>query len=199
MSNFDDISDPLGQRLADGLERLQAVARQLDWQAADAKRLTPTQADILRFVARRPDGVRLMTAAAHAGIRNATASEVVGALERKGYVKKLPDPEDGRAVLIRITGEGAALAGGWPQSYGTVIESLSKGEQEELLALVVRMIRDLHQKNLIAPQRTCVTCRHFRENQRPADDKPHYCAFVGAYMADRHLRIDCTDHEEKAA
>jgi DNA-binding MarR family transcriptional regulator len=38
-----------------------------------------------------------------------TASRVVGALERKGYVVRRPDPADGRAVVLETTGAGTAL------------------------------------------------------------------------------------------
>ena len=82
--SFDEITEPLDRRLADGLTRLAAVARQLDWQSAEAAGLSPTQADILRFVASRPAGARLTAAAAHAGVRKATASDAVTALERAG-------------------------------------------------------------------------------------------------------------------
>ena len=195
MSLFDDISDPLSQRLADGLARLGAVARQLDWQTGETEGLTPTQADILHFISRRPEGVRLSAAAAHAGVRNATASDAVTALERKNLVRKYPDPEDGRAVILKITVEGGALAKRWPQSYGTVIGGLDAAEQEVLLGLVVKMIRNLQREDLIAPQRTCVTCKYFQENVAPGSGQPHYCAFVDAPMGDRHLRIDCPEHE----
>jgi hypothetical protein len=49
--------------LADGLTPLAAVARQLDWQSAESAGLSPTQAEILRFVANRPAGARLTAAA----------------------------------------------------------------------------------------------------------------------------------------
>jgi hypothetical protein len=48
---------------------------------------------------------------------------------------------------------------------------------------------------LLAPQRTCVTGRHFRENVAPGTSTPHFCAFVDAPMAERHLRVDCAEHE----
>ena len=76
---FDQISEPLALRLADGLTRLAAVARQLDWQAAASAGLSPTQADMLHFVANRPEGARLTAAATHAGVRKATASDAVAA------------------------------------------------------------------------------------------------------------------------
>lgn len=195
---FDRITEPLDRRLADGLTRLAAVARQLDWEAAQSAGLSPTQADILRFVASRPNGARLTAAAAHAGIRKATASDAVAALKRKALVRKSGDASDGRALALKATAKGNRVAQAWPSSFAPVIAGLSATEQESLLGLVIKVIRQLQQRELIAPQRTCVTCRHFRENVSPGTSTPHYCAFVGAPMAARHLRVDCAEHEVAA-
>ncbi|MCB1677857.1 MAG: winged helix-turn-helix transcriptional regulator [Halioglobus sp.] len=197
-TRFDTITEPLERRLADGLTRLAAVARQLDWQAAAAAGLSPTQADILRFVASRPQGARLTAAAAHSGVRKATASDAVAALERKALLRKQADVADGRAVALQATSRGQRVAGDWPASFRPVVQGLSGAEQELLLGLVIKMIRQLQQRELIAPQRTCVSCRYFRENVAPGTDTPHYCAFVGAPMAERHLRVDCAEHEPAA-
>jgi DNA-binding MarR family transcriptional regulator len=193
--NFDQITEPLDRRLADGLTRLAAGARQLDWQAAEAAGLSPTQADILRFVANRPAGARLTDAAAHVGVRKATASDAVSALERKALVRKYADTTDGRAVALKVTARGHQVARDWPSNFAPIVAGLNQAEQEALLGLVVKMIRYLQQRRLIAPQRTCVTCRHFRENVAPGTGTPHFCALVGAQMAERHLRVDCAEHE----
>jgi len=192
---FDEITQPLDQRLADGLTRLAAVARQIDWQAAQLAGLSPTQADLLHFVSTRPEGVRLTAAAAHIGVSKATASDAVATLERKALVRKFADASDGRAVALKTTAKGNTAAEAWPSSFVPVVEGLSGAEQELLLGLVVKMIRQLQLRQLIAPQRTCVSCRHFRENVAPGAAAPHYCAFVGAPMAQRHLRVDCAEHE----
>lgn len=199
MNYFDDPSDPLASRLADGLTRLAAVARQLDWQAAEAAGLTPTQTEILALLDRRPEGVRLGEAAAHLGVRGATASDAVAALLRKGMVARQADAQDGRAVRLVLTGRGRDLASRRVPGFAAVVAGLSPEEQARALALVVRMIRDLLRRELIAPQRSCVTCRHFRESVAPGSNTPHFCAFVGAPMADRHLRLDCPDHQPAAA
>jgi DNA-binding MarR family transcriptional regulator len=196
--NFDQITEPLERRLADGLTRLAAVARQLDWQAAASAGLSPTQADILRFVAGRPQGARLTAAAAHAGIRKATASDAVAALERKALVRKYADAAGGRAIALKATPKGQRVAQAWPSSFAPVVAGLAPPEQEALLGLVVAMIRQLQQRGLIAPQRTCVSCRHFRRNAAPGTSTPHFCAFVGAPMAERHLRVDCAEHASAA-
>ena len=195
---FDEITDPIERRLADGLTRLAAVARQLDWQTAADAGLSPTQADILRFVASRPKGARLTAVAAHIGVRKATASDAVSTLETKSLIRKHPDASDRRATALKSTAKGERVAAEWPSSFGPVLEGLSTSEQETLLALVVKMIRQLQLRELIAPQRTCVSCRHFRENVAPGTASPHYCALVGARMAERHLRLDCPEHESAA-
>ncbi|MEZ5566878.1 MAG: MarR family winged helix-turn-helix transcriptional regulator [Halioglobus sp.] len=195
---FDQITEPLDSRLADGLTRLAAVARQLDWETAESAGLSPTQADILRFVSSRPEGARLTAAAAHIGVRKATASDAVASLERKSLVRKYPDASDGRAMALKATAKGRKVAQTWPNSFGPIVACLSDTEQEALLGMVIKMIRQLQQRQLIAPLRTCVTCRHFRENVAPGTATPHYCAFVGATMAERHLRVDCTEHESAA-
>lgn len=195
---FDEITNPIERRLADGLTRLAAVARQLDWQTAAEAGLSPTQADILRFVANRPGGARLTAVAAHVGVRKATASDAVSTLEIKSLIRKQADAQDGRAVALKVTAKGARVATAWPSSFEPVVEGLSSDEQETLLALVIKMIRQLQHRELIAPQRTCVTCRHFRENVAPGTTSPHFCALVGAPMAERHLRVDCPEHESAA-
>ncbi len=196
--SFDNITEPLDQRLADGLTRLATVARQLDWRAGESTGLSPTQADILRFVASRHEGVRLTAAAAHAGIRKATASDAVTTLETKSLLRKQADATDGRAIALKATAKGRQIAMKWPSGFRPVVEGLTESEQESLLTLVVKMIRQLQQRQLIAPQRTCVSCRFFRENSAPGTSTPHFCTFVGAPMADRHLRVDCPEHESAA-
>lgn len=53
-----------------------------------------------------PDGSRLTDLAEQAQITKQTASLLVAALEREGFVQRVPDPADGRARLIRFTEKG---------------------------------------------------------------------------------------------
>ncbi len=195
---FDQISEPLELRLADGLTRLAAVARQLDWQAAATTGLSPTQIDILRFVANRAEGVRLTATAAHVGVSKPTASDAVTTLENKGLLRKYADASDARAVTLKATSSGLDIAQSWPRSFAPVVAGLKQTEHEVLHGLVIKMIRQLQRRQLIAPQRTCVACRHFRENVAPGARSRHFCALVGAPMGDRHLRVDCAEYEPAA-
>jgi DNA-binding MarR family transcriptional regulator len=55
-----------------------------------------------------PDGTRLTELAEQARITKQTAGFLVDQLERAGYVRRVPDPADARARLVRIAPRGEA-------------------------------------------------------------------------------------------
>jgi DNA-binding MarR family transcriptional regulator len=58
-------------------------------------------------------GSRLTDLAERSGLTKQAVGEAVAELERKGYLERVPDPEDGRAKIIKLTQRGvdAALTG----------------------------------------------------------------------------------------
>jgi DNA-binding MarR family transcriptional regulator len=54
-------------------------------------------------------GMRVSDLARRAQITKQSMAELVGHLERHGYVERVPDPDDRRAKLIRTTARGLAL------------------------------------------------------------------------------------------
>lgn len=73
--------------------------------AAGFDDFTPAQARVFQRIA--PTGSRLTDLAAQAGITKQSAGFLVDQLERAGYVRRVPDPADGRARLVRIAQRGA--------------------------------------------------------------------------------------------
>ena len=53
-----------------------------------------------------PDGTRLTVLAARAGMTHQSMGELVGTLERRGYLARRSDPSDGRATLVLLTDRG---------------------------------------------------------------------------------------------
>src|SRR5688572_11073733 len=51
-------------------------------------------------------GSRLTDLAADAGLTKQAVGEAVTELERLGYVTRVPDPQDGRAKIIKLTDRG---------------------------------------------------------------------------------------------
>jgi DNA-binding MarR family transcriptional regulator len=66
--------------------------------------LRPSHAAALLLVDR--SGSRLTDLAARAGVTRQAMMQVVDALARSGSVRRMPDPVDGRAKLVRLTARG---------------------------------------------------------------------------------------------
>ena len=66
--------------------------------------VTPAQARLAQRIT--DEGSRLTDLAESAQVTKQTASLLVAALEREGFVERVPDPQDGRARLIRLTERG---------------------------------------------------------------------------------------------
>jgi DNA-binding MarR family transcriptional regulator len=70
--------------------------------------VTVAQARLAQRIAE--DGTRLTELADRAGVTKQTASLLVAALEREGFVERVPDPADGRARLIQLSSRGREAA-----------------------------------------------------------------------------------------
>lgn len=55
------------------------------------------------------DGLRPSELADRAGITKQSVNDLLGHLERQGYLERLPDSDDGRARVIRLTSKGRRL------------------------------------------------------------------------------------------
>jgi DNA-binding MarR family transcriptional regulator len=66
--------------------------------------IRPTHGCVFRFV--RDEGMRLTELAEHACMTKQSCGELVDDLVKLGYVERIPDPEDRRAKLIRLTERG---------------------------------------------------------------------------------------------
>ena len=71
-------------------------------------------------------------------------------LEQAGLVRRLPDPEDRRGVLVELTKEGQQA---WKKTLGVqaakeslIADALSKDEQRELNALLRKMMREFERR-----------------------------------------------------
>lgn len=72
--------------------------------AAGYDDFTPAQAKVFQRIG--PDGTRLTELAEAAQVTKQTAGFLVDQLERSGYVRRVPDPTDARARLVKIAPRG---------------------------------------------------------------------------------------------
>jgi len=105
--------------------------------------IRPTHGCVFRFV--RGPGMRLTVLAEMAGMTKQSVGEVVDDLVARGYVKRIPDPEDKRAKLICLTerGERAQATGlalfakvekQWAERYGAKRTAQLRELLEEIAA-----------------------------------------------------------------
>jgi DNA-binding MarR family transcriptional regulator len=86
----------------------------------------------------QPEGSRLTYLAERANMTKQSVGEVTTELERLGYVERVPDPNDGRAKIIRLTERGRAA-----QSLGLgIIEQIEQDWAERYGVDRVAALRD---------------------------------------------------------
>lgn len=113
------------EELYDALEDLLRVYQFRDRDRICCFDISVSQCYALEGLVRR-GSMTLNELAAYLYLDKSTASRVVDALERKGYVARLPHPKDRRASLLEATPEGRELE-------GKIRESIL-AEERELLA-----------------------------------------------------------------
>ncbi|MFK0384018.1 MarR family winged helix-turn-helix transcriptional regulator [Agrobacterium sp. NPDC090273] len=185
-------------RIREGLSRIAMVMRADDWNRAKLAGINPTQLSILELLEGRKGGLSVKDIALHLAVSQPTATDSIGALERKGYVEKRQTANDRRGVSVGLTSEGVAAlrAGGTVEGDAEQATGVLGGqEQEELLLTLVKMIRSLQEREAIPIQRMCASCRYFAPFVHTDAARPHHCNFVDAAFGQRELRIDCRDHE----
>lgn len=121
-----------------------AVMRRL--QAGPAFRnLAVNEYDVLFTLSRCPSGwLRLNELNDHVLLSQSSLSRLVDRLEKRGLVERMPAPDDGRGVLLRLTEEGAALQKEIGREHVRDIAelvgpALTAGEQRELLRLTEKL------------------------------------------------------------
>ena len=106
-------------------------------QAASVRRLQPTQMLVLSELAMHGP-MRIGEIAVRALCSQPTATTVVTGLEAAGLVHREPDPADGRATIVELTGSGRemiiSMAHGEAELLSDRLAQLTQSEQELLLA-----------------------------------------------------------------
>ena len=108
------------------------------------KKLSGPRVGIL-FKVQAAGAIRMGDLATKLGVAPRTVTEIVDGLERDGFLKRVPDPTDRRALLIELTPEIKAdfnkIAGIRKEFFEEVFSVLSTEEQDELQRLLVKLLQ----------------------------------------------------------
>jgi DNA-binding MarR family transcriptional regulator len=121
-----------------------AVMRRL--QSGPAFRtLAVNEYDVLFTLSRCPSGwLRLNELNDNVLLSQSSLSRLVDRLEKRGLVERMPAPDDGRGVLLKLTEEGAAVQKEIGREHvrdiaELVAPALTAAEQRELLRLTEKL------------------------------------------------------------
>jgi DNA-binding MarR family transcriptional regulator len=187
-------------KLAAALERVGQALRVQMWDMARQHGLSPTQLQVLlRLASDPPARRRIGVLAGELDVTHPTVSDAVAVLRRKGLVDREPGS---RKAPLSLSARGRAVAAGlaeWDERTRQRLADLPVGDKHATLRLLLELIAGLQRSGAITVARMCVTCRFFRRDAHPNSARPHHCALVDAPMGGGELRIDCAEHEPRAA
>ncbi len=82
--------------------------------------------------------------ASHLGLDKSSMSGAVGRAERRGLVSRVPDPQDGRSVRVRLEPSGRALLEAASERFEGdakhVLATLTDRQREQWTSLTVRLL-----------------------------------------------------------
>jgi DNA-binding MarR family transcriptional regulator len=189
----------VGSKVVASLERLSQVFRVLLREEAQEHDLSPVQAQFLVHLLFHDIELRRVSRLAEEfNLTQATVSDAVSTLVRKGLIRREPWPEDKRVITLRLTPAGRKLAdelSTWANTVKEHLNSSSPEEKEIVMRFLMRLITSLQKSGVITVSRMCITCRFFRRDEHPGSESPHHCALLDVPPSGPDLRIDCPEHE----
>jgi DNA-binding MarR family transcriptional regulator len=94
------------------------------WIAASGfEGIQPAHSAVIQPLWETPEGARITTLARASRITKQSMSALVSELEAAGYVERVADPDDARAVRVRLTARGRA--------YGRAVRAFSREIEAE--------------------------------------------------------------------
>jgi DNA-binding MarR family transcriptional regulator len=187
-------------KLVAALERVGQALRVQMWDTAKQHGLSPTQLHVLlRLASDPPARRRIGVLAAELDVTHPTVSDAVAVLRRKGLVDR---DAASRKAALSLSARGRTLAAGltdWDQRTRQQLADLSVADKHATLRLLLDLIAGLHSHGAIGVARMCATCRFFRRDANRDPARPHHCALVDAPLGSGELRVDCAEHEPRAA
>lgn len=176
------------------LDRIGRMARGLQY----CHGLNPAQWDSLRFLAQANRFSRTPGAlAVFLGTTKGTASQTLNALEKKGYLTRVTDPEDKRVRHIELTAEGESLLAEDPLNcLDLAIERLPAEVVDTMAQGLIALCSNMQARCGGQDMGICTSCGHF---QGPTEDGNMRCGYKQADLSCEDAKRVCINFEPMAA
>lgn len=100
------------------------------------------------------------------GIQPGSASELIGKLERAGFITRTESAEDRRTADVHLTESGMAQLEAGRQKKPELFDAMSGDEKEQLVALLEKLRASWREK--IMQERPVDECRPMKEDDKPS-------------------------------
>lgn len=126
------------------VERASLKFNKISYQVLASYCVTPSQFRIMDFVIEKPnDSVRQIDIENYFSLSNPTVTGIVQNLEKKGFIEKIPNPNDGRSKVLHITEKGFELQKNLERLNNEMenrfTEKLNSEEKAQLLTLLKKI------------------------------------------------------------
>ena len=133
-----DPAEELG--LVDSLVQSSFLVQGIMRRVAARHDLSVVQMRLLGILRDREPGILVL--ARHLELDKSSVTGLVDRAERRGLLERVPDPDDGRAVRVRLTKEGRALAARGAEEVGDELLAATAGltepQRRQIAALLSR-------------------------------------------------------------
>jgi DNA-binding MarR family transcriptional regulator len=103
--------------------------------------IRPTHGCVFRYV--QGDGLRLTDIAERAGMTKQSVGEIVDDLAGRGYVQRIPDPDDRRAKLVCLTERGEEAQAFGLRTFAEVEKRWAERYGPERIAGLRRLLEEI--------------------------------------------------------
>lgn len=128
--------------------RLLACSMQIEQEIRSRLRerfgTTLARFDYLAQLDRHPDGLRMSALSRYLMVTGGNVTGLTGQLVREGWVERFPDPDDGRARRVRLTGSGRARFRAMAAEHESWLAEMLAGfgrDREQLLLDLLGQLR----------------------------------------------------------
>lgn len=131
------------------------------------------------------------------GSTKGTTSQSINILEKKGFLLKRPDAEDGRVVHLVLTDKGKSFVEDEfpPSEFNDALDSLNSNDADSLALLLTKLLIQFQQNNNGKLFGVCHTCNHFRKS---ALSNSHQCGLTLEPLSEEESLRICREYEDPA-
>ncbi|MDY7395232.1 helix-turn-helix domain-containing protein [Aureibaculum sp. 2210JD6-5] len=186
----------LSNKIVVGLERISEAFKALLWEQAKVLGLSPIQIQILIFIAyHKQELCNVSHLAKEFNVTKPTVSDAIKVLEKKGFIKKVPSSTDSRSYSISLSVHGKKIVkktNSFANPIKNEVDKIKNADLEILYNSLNKLIYNLNKVGILNVQRTCYACIFYEKK-----DKQHFCNFLEKPLANKEIRIDCPEFDER--